>query len=249
MYPEQTTSSKTGGSKTGQLSTDESRDSSSGDEEGDGAYETLDSIPDEDEDADVTVFEGRITNSTHTNRHSSQPSVTARTSTRPGSETPSLVQDKGTSPTPSTEGSIGHPSQQGSRNNRYQQRCPLTSGPPHVKHKWAHLAPDLQFHLAYFYENITYMHYSFKFDPHNFLQTQLLETALGNEALLYGIVGFAAFQRTLHQVDGRIEHFLPYYNKAVSLLLLSLRRGEKHEIGILMAILQLTTIEVCALTE
>lgn len=122
---------------------------------------------------------------------------------------------------------------------------PPTSGPEGVRHIWAHLAPDLQFYLAHFYDNITYMHYSFKNDPRNFLHTVYLDAALTTDALLYGMVGFSAFQRTLHHPDGKIEDFLPYYNKAVSLLLSSLKRGEKHEIGILMAILQLATIEVC----
>lgn len=227
------------------MSTDDSRDSSSGDEDIDGIRETLDSIPDEDEEGDDALMASRTSNATGSSWHSNQQAGAPNVPTRPGSEAPSLIQDKGTSPTPSTEGSITYSLQHASRNDRYHQHFPSSSGPAGMKHKWAHLSADVQFYLAYFYENITYMHYSLKYDPHDFLHTDLLETALYNEALLFGIVGFSAFQRTLHHVDGRIEHFLPYYNKAVSLLLSSLRRGEKHEIGILMAILQLTTIEVC----
>lgn len=244
VYPEPTTGSRSAGAKSSQISTDDSRDSSSQDEDGDAVFDVLDSIPDEDEHLDAQLSYDKISNASGLRRASSPLSNGPRTSIRHASETPSLVQDKGSSPTPSTEGSVGLPSQQASRVKRHPQQFPLTSGPPGIQEQWAHLAPDLQFYLTYFYENITYMHYSIKFDPHNFLHTELIPAALKNEALLYGIVGFAAFQRTLHQPDGKIEHFLPYYNKAVSLLLSSLLRGEKHNDGTLMAILQLTTIEV-----
>jgi len=39
-----------------------------------------------------------------------------------------------------------------------------------------------------------------------------------------------------------------YYNKAVSLLLNSLKRGERHTNGTILAILQLATIEVSVST-
>ena len=248
-YPEQSGSSKAATGRTDHLNTEDSRDWSSGDEDGDAAYEALDPIPDVDEELDDALIDNRTANSASASQYANQQSRGAKASTRQGSETPSLIQDKGTSPTPSTESSIGYSSHQGSIHSHSQQHFPPTSGQKSVKHRWAQYAPDIQFYLAYFYENITYMHYSFKYDPNNFLQTDLLETAFRNEALLYGIVGFSAFQYTLHQPDGKIEHFLPYYNKAVSLLLSSLKRGEKHSIGILMAILQLTTIEVCFVSQ
>lgn len=76
------------------------------------------------------------------------------------------------------------------------------------------------------------------------MQTQFLDAALGNDALLYAVVGFSAFQRTLHNSEGKIQDFLQYYNKAVSLLLKSLKKGERYSNGTLLAILQLATIEV-----
>ena len=109
---------------------------------------------------------------------------------------------------------------------------------------WSHLPPDLQFYLTYFYENITHCHYSLKHDSGNFLRTHFLDAALRNEALLHAVVGFSAFQRTLHNPEGKILDFLQYYNKAVSLLLKSLKKGEKHNSGTILAILQLATIEV-----
>lgn len=76
------------------------------------------------------------------------------------------------------------------------------------------------------------------------MRTQYLEIAQRHEALLYAIVGFSAFQRTLHNPEGKIQDFLQYYNKAVSLLLKSLKQGERPSNGTLLAILQLATIEV-----
>lgn len=113
-----------------------------------------------------------------------------------------------------------------------------------LNYEWTHLPRDVQFYLEYFNENITYLHYSLKYDPGNFLKTDLLEVALRTDSLLYAVVGFSAFQRTLHNPRGKIEDFLPYYNKAVSLLLASLKNGQRHEMGILLSILQLATIEV-----
>lgn len=83
-----------------------------------------------------------------------------------------------------------------------------------------------------------------KFDSENFLQTTFLDIAIRHEPLLYAVVGFAAFQRTLHNLDGKIQDFLEYYNKAVSLLLHALKKGERHTNGMILAILQLATIEV-----
>lgn len=114
-----------------------------------------------------------------------------------------------------------------------------------LRSDWSHLPPDLQFYLAYFYENVTHLHYSLKTDGNNnFLRTLFLDAALRNEALLHAVVGFSAFQLTLYNPDGKIQDFLQYYNKAVSLLLNSLKRGETHSTGTLLAILQLATIEV-----
>jgi hypothetical protein len=155
------------------------------------------------------------------------------------------VQDKSTSPTPSTDGSVGYTGYQvtgsSSRLKKYE---PSSVGPDALWTDWSHLPPDLQFYLVYFDENVTYLHYSLKFDSGNFLKTIFIDAALRNEALLYAVVGFSAFQRTLHNPEGKIQDFLQYYNKAVSLLLKSLKKGEKHNNGTILAILQLATIEV-----
>jgi hypothetical protein len=72
----------------------------------------------------------------------------------------------------------------------------------------------------------------------------LPSVALRHEALLYAVVGFAAYHYTLKNPNGQIKHFLQYYNKSVTLLLGFLKKKEKHNMGTLLTILQLATIEV-----
>lgn len=132
-------------------------------------------------------------------------------------------------------------------NPRLKQKASTSSWgttPDNAMHNWSHLPADLQFYLNHFLQSVSPPHYSMKMDPSNFLKTRFLEIALKNESLLYGIVGFAAFHRTLHNPEGKIQDFLKYYNQAVSLLLKSLRKGEQRTTGMLLAILQLATIEV-----
>jgi Fungal specific transcription factor domain len=109
---------------------------------------------------------------------------------------------------------------------------------------WSHLPSDLQFYLGYFCENVTHNHYAMKHDSEDFLRTDFLDAALRNKALLHAVVGFSAFQHTLTNPRGRMQDFLQYYNKAVSFLLGLLTGGKRHNLGILLTILQLATIEV-----
>jgi len=76
------------------------------------------------------------------------------------------------------------------------------------------------------------------------MKTTFIETALQNDALLYALVGFSAFQYTIHNPHGKMQDFLQYYNKAVTLLLKSLKKGEQRTNATILAILQLATIEV-----
>ncbi|KAJ5052061.1 uncharacterized protein L3040_001821 [Drepanopeziza brunnea f. sp. 'multigermtubi'] len=240
VYPETSTSakaSKKAGSKTDVTPQDYPGSSSDEyDEE-----KRLNAIPDEDESL------GGDRRSQRMSEYGMQPSSTIQSLgaqmgvTRHSSETPSLVQDKASSPTPSTEGSVGYHTAGIFRANRTAKQP--GSSPETPRSDWSHLPLDLQLYLAYFYENITHLHYSLKTDLRDFLQTTFLEAAFRNESLLYAVVGFSAFQRTLHTPDGKIQDFLQYYNKAVSLLLNSLQRGEKHTHGTILAILQLATIE------
>lgn len=175
----------------------------------------------------------------------SQPFSDHRSTTRQSSEASSGITDKGTPQTPSTEGSIGPPYQM-LGTTRLKQKASTSSwgAAENLMHNWSHLPADLQFYLNYFLKNVSHTHYSMKMDPSNFLKTRFLEIALKSESLLYGIVGFSAFHRTLHNPEGKIQDFLQYYNQAVTLLLKSLRKGEPRTAGTLLAILQLATIEV-----
>lgn len=213
----------------------EAADSSSDDYEDEPGVErtTLKTIQDEDESLDVaTLSEDTLPPGMYGMHHP----ITGQKISRQDSDTPSLVQDKGASPTPSTEGSVGYSSYQTSGSSRQRKDSLRTDS--------SHLPPDVQFYITYFLENVTYLHYSLKFDAMNFFKLGFIDAALRNDALLYALVGFSAFQRTLHNPDGKIQDFLQYYNKAVSLLLRSLKKGEKHNIGTILAILQLATIEV-----
>lgn len=115
-----------------------------------------------------------------------------------------------------------------------------------TKPDWTHLPVDLRLGLDYFCENITHWHYGVHKDFSDFFQTTFLNLALRNEPLLHAIVGFSVYQRTLKDPDGKIEDFLKYYTHAVTLLLGLLKQREaKHDLGTLLTILQLATIEVC----
>lgn len=108
---------------------------------------------------------------------------------------------------------------------------------------WSHLASDLQTHLD-FHQQLTYQYWFFKHDATYFLHTIMVEHALTYDPLLYAVIGFAAFHRTLRNYEGKIQDFLGYYNKSVTLLRRSLADGQKHTDATLLTILQLATFEV-----
>jgi hypothetical protein len=247
LYPEASAPNKSSGagssSKPSRTAARESPCSSSDDDDEEEASDRLDAIPDEDEPLEPVNNLSSISKPGFQRSNTGQSSTGQKNVTRHSSETPSLVQDKGASPTPSSEGSVGYSSHQKIGDWRLKKPS-VSSSPTSDKTDWSYLPADLQFYLTFFYENITHLHYSLKSDPEDFMRTQYLDVAQGNEALLYAIVGFSSFQRTLHNHGGKIQDFLQYYNKAVSLLLKSLKKGERPNNGTLLAILQLATIEV-----
>lgn len=109
---------------------------------------------------------------------------------------------------------------------------------------WSHLSQDLKFYLEYHTTRLNYHHYFFKHDANHFLHNILVEHALQYDPLLYAVVGFAAFQFTVTRPDGKIQDFLGYYNKSVSLLRKSLVENQKHTDATMLTILQLATFEV-----
>ncbi|MCJ1306133.1 hypothetical protein MMC08_008951 [Hypocenomyce scalaris] len=108
---------------------------------------------------------------------------------------------------------------------------------------WSHLPADLQYYLEYHQSHLTYQYYFFKHDADQFLHTVFLDHALSYEPLLYAVVGFAAFRLTLKKSQGKIQDFLQYYNKSVSLLRRSLQSGQKHTDSTMLTILQLAAFE------
>ncbi|KAG6040981.1 hypothetical protein E4U41_006371 [Claviceps citrina] len=84
---------------------------------------------------------------------------------------------------------------------------------------WSHLPPDYQHYLNYFVENITSFHYSISHDEENFFGTILPSLAVHHEPLLNAVVGFSAYHSTLKNPNGKLQEFLKYYNRSVTLLL------------------------------
>lgn len=245
VYPEKTTSTKLGGNKALQPPAQERSDSSSEEYEDEDEVERSKAIPDEDDGISDAQQPHSLSKSENRRASVGQFLTRQKSFTRRESETPSLVQDKGLSPSPSTEGSVGYPAYSPGTLTRPRGQVPnLTPEQGGLMNDWSHLPPDLQFYLSYFCENVTHNHYAMKHDSEDFLQMDFLDAALRNEALLYAVVGFSAFQHTLTNPRGKMQDFLQYYNKAVSLLLRLLTRGERHNIGILLTMLQLATIEV-----
>ena len=109
---------------------------------------------------------------------------------------------------------------------------------------WSHLPLDLQ-DLLDFHQQLTYHYWFFKHEATYFLHTIMVEHALSYDPLLYAVVGFAAFHKTLKHQEGKIQDFLGYYNKSVTMLRKSLADGQAHTDAMLLTILQLATFEVC----
>ena len=153
---------------------------------------------------------------------------------RQESETPSYDDTKSSSPAGSstTSTSLG--------TNK------LESGPRSREHlSWAHLPPDMQYYQNWYQDNMTFYHFGMLHDTDNFFKTILPATAIGDETLLNAFVGFIAYHATIQNPDGKIEDFLQYYNKSVTMLLSHLKRNDKYTIATLLTVLQLATIEVC----
>jgi hypothetical protein len=108
---------------------------------------------------------------------------------------------------------------------------------------WTHLPRDLQYYLNYFSQRLNCHHLFFKHDANHFVHSILIEHALRYSPLLYAVVGFAAFHLTVAR-NGKIQDFLGYYNKSVSLLRKSLFANETHTDATMLTVLQLATFEV-----
>lgn len=103
--------------------------------------------------------------------------------------------------------------------------------------------------MNYFVENITSFHYSISHDEENFFGLILPSLAVQYEPLLNAVVGFSAYHSTLQNPNGKIQEFLKYYNKSVTLLLESIKTKDMDNVLTLVTILQLLTTEVSLCPE
>lgn len=156
---------------------------------------------------------------------------------RHGSETPSYDGNKSSSPALSAGTASAHAP--GGLHFQAVSNVTTPSRPD-----WTFLPHELQFYLGYFYDNITHYHYCAVNDADDFFRSILPSLAIRNEALLFAVVGFSAYHHSMKNPNGRINEFLQYYSRSVTMLLECLKKKEKYSIGTLLTILQLATIEV-----
>lgn len=107
-----------------------------------------------------------------------------------------------------------------------------------------HKDPKICLLLNYRVNHMSHYHYGLCQDSHNFVATFILEQALKFEPLLYALVAFVAYHRTMLKPDGAIEDFLPYYSKALLLLWKSLQKEQEDQVAVLLTMLQLAVLEV-----
>ena len=153
------------------------------------------------------------------------------------------LKDKSLSPSTDDSSALS-PTQPFSAGLHPENFSPVSTATSQEASLWSHLSSNLQYHFEY-HRQLSYHHYFFKHDADNFIHNTLVEYAISFEPLLYAVVGFAAFQRTLQSSEGKIQDFLGYYNKSVSLLRKSLFHSREYTHATLLTILQLATFEVC----
>ncbi|KAL2261964.1 hypothetical protein VTK26DRAFT_2886 [Humicola hyalothermophila] len=214
--------------------------SSRGDEEEEGEQDgKLDPIMDEDEDEPQSATSQTSASNFPPRRCSTTSSFGPQRVVqghRQGSETPSFDGNKSSSP--SLSGGAASTFTPGG--SHFPDASPLATP---SRPDWTFLPHELQFYLGYFYENITHYHYGMVNDADDFFRTIITGLAIRNDALLYAVVGFAAYHHALGNPNGRIHEFLQYYSRSVTLLLECLKKKEKYSVGTLLTILQLATIE------
>ena len=240
-YPEsRTTPSNSGASKREQSGT---------------TAEDSEPSPDEDNPAETPILEGRRGQNIKSQKSASESSKSSKgshsstVSTRGAATSPAeqprpsieqVKQESGLSP--STEASSTPTSTGLDKPAKFSS---VSTEPPQDSKPWSQLPPDIQYYLEYHKTHLTSHHWFFKHDANHFLHTILVELALHYDPLLYAVVGFAAFQSTVTRPHGKIQDFLGYYNKSVSLLRKSLYNNERHTDATMLTILQLATFEVC----
>ncbi|KAK3906293.1 hypothetical protein C8A05DRAFT_11950 [Staphylotrichum tortipilum] len=213
------------------------------DDDGDGEQDNrLDPIMDEDEDEPESAtsqtsapsFPLRRSSTTSSFGHAPRGGPLANR--RQGSETPSYDGNKSSSPALSA-GAAGS-----AQTPQFPDVSTVTGSAS--RPDWTFLPHEMQFYLNYLHDNMTHYHYCLVSDADDFFRTVLPGVAVRHEALLYAVVGFAAYHHAMTDPNGgRIHEFLQYYSRSVTQLLDCLKKKEKYSVGTLLAILQLATIE------
>ncbi|KAK8118838.1 uncharacterized protein PG998_003464 [Apiospora kogelbergensis] len=214
-YPEQTSGKGQSNSRDGSGQGD-SPGTASDEVEDDGERDArLDTIADEEEPSENGLRPQQSFSSLRRRSTASTMNL-PRSGTRHSSETPSLEGTKSASPSVSTGTSVSFATPS------LPPDPSIQAGPS----EWSHLPPDLQFYLQYFCDNMTHYSYCVVFDTDAFFMKFLPSVAVqsGNEALLYALVGFAAYHRTIQNPSG-------------------FQKGGKQNTATLLTILQLATIE------
>ena len=242
MYPEPPTTTKsTGGSKVSQpRKVEQDSDSSSGEYEDDEA----EALPKGHVSSPPTRKPSRRSSTINLkstyrkpSRHAQDPSQTADLSAE-------QLKEKSLSPSTDDSSVLSKPQSASSILNRRGKFSSVSTNTSQELPQWSHLSQDLQYYLEYHQQHLNHHHYLFKHESSDFVHHTLIEHALNYDPLLYAIVGFAAFHSALKKRNGKIQDFLGYYNKSVSLLRKSLSSGQRHTDATMMTILQLASFEV-----
>lgn len=227
-WPDNSTASRSARPKKSKSSSDLSANSSA--DEIDAEGEPLTSIPDEDEDAEGEEQSDSVSGS----------DIRSTTPTKLHRQSQSALSS-------AVEGSTALPRAPA------RPQAPRSNSKQNVKAsifqsaRWASLPKEVKFYLKFHRDHMSYHHFAFKYDGVDFLKTTYLEIALNDEALLYAVVSFAAYHYTVRQENGKMSHFLKYYNTSLKLLRESLAKSKRHTLSRLLTILQLATIEVCSI--
>ncbi len=257
VYPDPPSSKATGSSSKAarsRASVPES-DSSSDTSDNDDDVEGLETIQDEEtgsgdvQDSYPPVSLPKQSAAEVSRKQSHRSSTKTKPLSKPPSKPSSVFTDKSLSPSTdaSSTFSSSYPASASSKKPgklaSHSSNTSKESSP--TKLDFSQLPRDIQHFLEYHQVHLTHHHYFFKHDAGRFLHTTFLEIAVKFEPLLHAVVGFAAFHQSLRKQNGRIQDFLHYYNKSVSLLRRSLQSGKRNTDATLLTILQLATFEVC----
>ncbi|KAL5629927.1 hypothetical protein BROUX41_001533 [Berkeleyomyces rouxiae] len=194
----------------------------------------LETIPDQDEPETLPTCARSSIASSH-NDHSSPIDAVRNHASNPGSSPNSFAETErklsmSVSPSDSTAASSAAETEG------------LVGRPPTFKN-YAHLSPDMQDCLDWYYTNITHYHYFILSDASDFFAVTLPRLALLDETLLYGLVAFAAYLRALTNPNSSIKDFLAYFNRSITTMIGHLKAREETSVVRLVSILQLATLE------